>query len=148
MMHPAALPRRMTSPADAVRRLFEGFFNGRDLAGARTYFTEDFLDRSDGVVGRPGPEGPRRFMEQWLAAFPDVQMRIDDLLVDGDRVAVRWSMRARHLGPWDGFPATGREVRAGGINLYRVREGRICELWSSFDREGLRRQIALASMYA
>jgi predicted ester cyclase len=61
--------------------------------------------------------------------------------VDGDLVATSFTDRGTHRGELLGLPATGREVTVRGINIERVRDGRIVETWHVEDIAGLMAQV-------
>ena len=60
------------------------------------------------------------------AAFPHYEMMVEDLLAEGDKVAVRFTMRATHQGDFMGIPATGRQVNVPGIIIYRIADQQDC----------------------
>jgi steroid delta-isomerase-like uncharacterized protein len=75
------------------------------------------------------------------AAFPDLQVRIEDQLADGDRVATRWTAEGTHRGAYGGLPPTGRRVAVSAIHIHRVEGDRLAELWEEIDLLGLLRQL-------
>ena len=80
-----------------------------------------------------------------MQAFPDGVWTIADLVAEGDRVAVRWSFQGTQLGELAAFglPATGNRVSFSGINLYRITDGLITEIWEGYDRLPLLQQLGL-----
>src|SRR5918993_965610 len=81
----------------------------------------------------PGPEGMKQALTYYRTAFPELQATLDDILADGDRVAVRWSARDTHLGDWLGIPPTGHHFTMSGITIYRIAEGKAVEGWNSIE---------------
>ena len=79
------------------------------------------------------------------AAFPRYEIAIDDVLSDGDKVAVRGTFRGTHRGLFAAIEPTGREVSAGLIIIYRINNGRIVEHWMQFDLFGLIQQLQAAA---
>ena len=75
------------------------------------------------------------------AAFPDLHFTIEDVLVDGNRVALRWSSLGTHQAEFLGRHPTGHKVASGGIDIYRIEDGRIAETWSYWDVIGVLRQM-------
>jgi predicted ester cyclase len=73
--------------------------------------------------------------------FPDVRNTIEDLIVEGDKVVVRWRAQATHQGEYMGIPPTGNRVDFTGIAIYRIEGGKIAESWAVSDRLGLMRQL-------
>jgi predicted ester cyclase len=86
-------------------------------------------------------EAARQEAADFRRGFPDVRSTIEDLIVEGDMVAARWSSRATHLGEYAGVAPTGKEVEFMGISVYRIEGGRIAESWTEEDELGLMRQI-------
>jgi len=74
-------------------------------------------------------------------AFPDLHITLDDVIAAGDRVAARWTATGTHRGDFAGISATGRSVRWGGIDFYRLDEGMIVEWWRNDDFIGLLHQL-------
>ena len=70
--------------------------------------------------------------------------RIDDQVSEGDKVVTRWTFTGRHEGELFGIPATGMDVEFAGIDIHRIREGRIVEEWTTWDALGLVRQLGAA----
>jgi predicted ester cyclase len=64
-------------------------------------------------------------------AFPDARYTVDAVLADGDLVSGRWTMTGTQTGPLPdfGLAPTGRPVRMHGMEIFRVRDGRLAELW-------------------
>ena len=75
-------------------------------------------------------------------AMPDVDVTIDELTVDGDRAAVATTIRSTHTGELFGLRATGRRVEVVGVDLVRVRDGKIVEDRGLTDTAGLMRQLS------
>jgi hypothetical protein len=61
----------------------------------------------------------------------------DDVITSGDRVVVRWTLRGVHVGPFLDVAPTGRRVELTGIDIFRLVDGRIAELWQAYDRFGV-----------
>ncbi|MCU4748959.1 MULTISPECIES: ester cyclase [Streptomyces] len=71
------------------------------------------------------------------AAFPDLTTTIDDILLDGDRAAIRWHSTGCHENPFLGVPATGRRVRVAGATFARFEGDRIAEEYVTWDPRAL-----------
>ncbi|MFG1748714.1 ester cyclase [Streptosporangium sandarakinum] len=105
----------MTDDAKVLaHRMYEAF-NTRDVAAAKTIFSADFVSHPLGTVGIES------VMKAWAgmhATFPGLRILVEDMLSDGDGVAVRTTL---HGTPADKPPAM--------MEFFRVRDGRIAELW-------------------
>jgi steroid delta-isomerase-like uncharacterized protein len=120
-----------------IRRRVEEIWNQGDVAIADELIADDYL--SDGrTIGR---EGYKQFVAGVRAAFPDLRFTLDDLVAEGDRVAVRYTARGTHSGAFMGIPPTGKQVTFTGIDLFRIAHGRMAEEWLMFDQLGLLRQL-------
>ncbi len=64
-----------------------------------------------------GQEGLRQFVTMYRAAFPDLRFTIEDQLVEGDKIATRWTARGTHRGALQGIPPTGKAVNVTGITI-------------------------------
>jgi predicted ester cyclase len=75
------------------------------------------------------------------AAFPRYEFLEEDMIAEGDRVAVRGTSRGTHEGEFFGIEPTGRQVEISGIIIYRIEGGRIAEHWMQVDVMGLMQQL-------
>jgi predicted ester cyclase len=65
-------------------------------------------------------------------AHPDLRFTIDDLVAEGDRVAIRWTLRSTNTGPMLGRPPTGQPVELAAIVIFRIVDGGIAERWAGW----------------
>jgi predicted ester cyclase len=98
--------------------------------------------------GHPPPGFHAGNLEQYklasqagFAAFSDIRLVLDDLLVDGDKAIKRWTITVKHTGELMGVPPTGKEITFSGINIFRIEDGKIVECWSQSDVLGMWQQI-------
>jgi steroid delta-isomerase-like uncharacterized protein len=87
--------------------------------------------------------GMGEFLQAMRSAFPDWRVEVVEMVVDGDRVAVRWTGRVTHEGSFHGIPPTGRRIIVSGINMYRVENGKIAEEWEQTDSLGMLQQLGV-----
>ncbi len=78
------------------------------------------------------------------AAFPRYKLIADDMIAEGDKVAVHARFEGTHQGELMGIPPTGKEVSVPFIITYRIAEGKIVQHWMSFDRMALMEQLGVA----
>jgi steroid delta-isomerase-like uncharacterized protein len=93
-----------------------------------------------------GPEGFKAFHAAYCNAFPDVRVRLDHIIAEGDTVAARWTASATHKGDGLGFPATGKPSHFTGMTFVRVERGRLVEGWNSFDQLGMLQQLGVVNL--
>lgn len=111
-------------------------------------FVREYLEA---LSGKPkSPDLVARFVtdaalaehiHQAEAAFPSYEIEVQDIIADDDRVAVRGTFRGVHRGTFAGIPATGRDVSAGLMIIYRIAGDRIVEHWMQFDGAALMTQL-------
>jgi steroid delta-isomerase-like uncharacterized protein len=128
----------------ALVRRYVDSWNRNDLAALDEIVAEDVIDHG-AYAGQPaGREGYRDFYRYWQRCFPGFQCTLQDLVAEGDRVAMRWTFSGRHLGDYEGVPPTGREVTFTANSIVRIAGGLIVEEWIVFDQHGLLRQLGAA----
>ena len=88
-----------------------------------------------------GPQGVKENFNQYREAFEGAHITVRDQIGEGDSVATRWEGRGRHTGEIMGIPPTGKDVVVDGINLTRLKDGKIVEEWSNWDTLGMLQQI-------
>ena len=77
-------------------------------------------------------------------AFPDVHFTIDDMVAEGDKVAVRWTMTGTHKGEFMGRPPTNKKVTGWGITIDRIVGGKYVESWVRYDNLSMMQQLGVA----
>jgi predicted ester cyclase len=88
-----------------------------------------------------GIEGLKRAAEGFRSGFPDRRLLVEDIICEGDKVAVRVKQQGTHQGIFQGINPTGKKVNVPAIAFFRVANGKISEEWLSNDRLGLLQQI-------
>ena len=89
------------------------------------------------------PPSLKVWFETALVAFPDVHFTLHDQIAEGDKVVSRWSYVATNTGPFLGRPATGRVVSDKGIDIFRIENGKIVEMWVAQDSLGLLQNLGV-----
>jgi predicted ester cyclase len=136
-----------------VARFVEVCQNQHDLAAADAMFHPEFVNHYM-PEGRPLPattrpaEGFQRYYAQFLAAFPDATMRIEEQIAERDLVVTRKTFRGTHLGEAWGLAPTGNRVQVEFIDIFRLRDGQLAEHWHHFDWGELRAQMRAAPTQA
>jgi predicted ester cyclase len=92
-----------------------------------------------------GVKAFEHFHALFLKGFPNVKVEVLDLLADGDKLACRCVVRARHEGEWMGISATNKDVEFTGICIAYVKNGKMIEGWNSFDFLSLYSQLGVLS---
>ncbi len=127
-----------------VRRLVQEGVNANQPEMLESVIARDVRVHPGTPGAAPDTEGLEELgvaFGRFHAAFPDLHIALDDVIAAGDRVAARWTATGTHRGELAGIPATGRAVRWGGIDVYRLDDGMIVEWWRNDDFVGLLHQL-------
>ncbi len=79
----------------------------------------------------------------WREAYPDFHFNLDDIVIDGDRAALRLTFTGTHLGEGFGGAATGNRVTVSEMLICRLKDDKIVEMWEEYDELGMRQQLGL-----
>jgi predicted ester cyclase len=100
-----------TRNKDLVLRIYEELWNQGRLEIANEIFAE--------------PAGVQKFVKEFLAAIPDLQHMVVDLIAEGDQVAARFTAKGTHTGPWRQHAPKGNAIEYSGVTLVRIERGKI-----------------------
>ncbi len=126
-----------------LRRFFEEVWNEGNLDAIDEIFSPNFTAHTAQPGTPPDREGVKQFVIAYRSAFPDVQLRVEDQVAEGDKVVTRFSSHGTHQGELMGIPATGKEINITGIGFHRVEGGQIVDGWTEFDRMGMMQQLGV-----
>jgi predicted ester cyclase len=118
------------SLADLSRRLYDEVWNGRYEAAAEL-FHPDFTHAA--APGLRGPEAKLAAIRRYRTALPDLHVKIEDMVVQDDQVAVRASMSGTDTGGFAGRPPTGRVLQAWAVDFLGFRDHQIITDWTGAD---------------
>jgi predicted ester cyclase len=127
----------------AVVRRIEEAWDADQLDALDPLFEPGFVQHN-GVPGLPpGLEGAKAAHNMSRQAFPDRRTRIEDIVAEGDEVAVRMRMTGTNQGglPWFGIPANGKSLDIEWISIYRLANGKVVEHRAVMDLMGLMQQL-------
>ena len=83
----------------------------------------------------------KRIIKGNMAAFPDYNHTVEDVIAQGDKVIARVTNRGTHKGIFDGIPPTGKEIEFSVISITRFVDGKVVEMWAEFDSLDLYQQL-------
>jgi predicted ester cyclase len=131
-----------------VRRAYLDGMNRKDMRVIRECFAPDYVNYFPAGQGEVrGIDDFTRVLGEFLDAFSELVFTVEDVLGDGEKVALRWSATGIHTGDYRGIPptvvvpATGRPVSFGATDIYRVVGGRVVEEWNTLDGFDILRQL-------
>ena len=119
-----------------------------EIFGGGNYDLADDVGRADAVGHDPalpepvkGPEGLKEAARGYRAAFPDLELTVENAIAEGDLVTIRWTARGTHKGDLFGIAPTGKQATVTGITIDRYAGGKIAESWTNWDTLGLLQQL-------
>lgn len=127
----------------AARAFIEKGLNQKDLSAFETYFSPGLTDHALPPGLPAGLEGRKIFASALLAAFPDLQVDVNDLIAEGEKLVTRYSVRGTHKGELMGIPPTGKEISITGTAIDRFENGQSIEHWEIIDQLGLMQQLGV-----
>src|SRR3712207_732074 len=111
------------------------------MDGAMSLVADDFRDHEEFPGISSDRDGVRQFFEMMRSAFPDFRIDVEDMLVEGDKVAVRMQMSWTHQGEFLGMPGSGQRFSTTGIDIIRVVDGKAVEHWGATDTLAMMQQL-------
>ena len=124
---------------EIVRRLHEDLLSNGKLDLLGEIIADDYV----GADGRVGISPFLETIRDLRVGFPDILWTVDDLVAEGDLVAVRWTWEGTHTGTMRLFPSTGKRVTNAGYAIYQFRDDKIVRVWMLTDRLGFVQQIGV-----
>jgi steroid delta-isomerase-like uncharacterized protein len=127
--------------AATARRFYELISSG-DIDGFGEMLAEDFVEHEETPGLAPTKEGVLQFFRMNRAAFPDMRMDPQDILVSGDKVVSRIRLTGTHEGEFMGIPASGRSIDVQLIDITRFGDdGLAHEHWGVIDSMAMMQQL-------
>ena len=133
-------PPALQQNKELARRYFEGWANRGDPLVADALIATNVVLRNPPHVVQ-GLATYKQGMAAFHAAFPDLRFTIEEEIAEGNSIAVRWTMRATHLGEYQGRAPTGKKVTVTGISIFQIADGKIQDIAVNMDRLGQFEQL-------
>jgi steroid delta-isomerase-like uncharacterized protein len=124
-----------------VRCYYEQVFNQRRINLLNQLAVEDYVEHDPFPGQGNGRADLTARVQAILAAFTPLQFRLEHLIAENDQVIAHWSQDGTHSGVFMGIPATGRQYTITGIDIHKLRDGRMAEHWHVVDLYGLLQQL-------
>lgn len=129
-----------------LRHALDEIWNKGNLAVADELAHPDFVARSNtlGLAESNSLAQLKQSVALYRAAFPDLNVTLDEMVAEGEQVAVRFTASGTHLGPLLGIPPTGKRATVANITIYHMRDGRIMDQRGLTDTLGLLQHLGVA----
>jgi steroid delta-isomerase-like uncharacterized protein len=125
-----------------VRRFFEEGPSKGNLSIADELLSPDFAMHTP-LPASPGIKGINEVIITCRAAFEHLNVTIEDMIAEGDKVTARFTAHGTHKGDFMGLQATGKPITMTGIEIFRIKDGKIIELWGEANLLGLMQQLGI-----
>jgi predicted ester cyclase len=124
-----------------LRRVYEEVFNKGNLAVIPELIDKNFV--FDSPFGKyNGLDGFKQMITLTRAAFPDIQFKVDDMVAEGDKIAVRLSIRGTFKGKFGDYEPTGKQINVTAAYFYRFKDGKEMEV-TPVDPQALGRALGI-----
>jgi steroid delta-isomerase-like uncharacterized protein len=134
-----------TKNVQITKKFFEEVFNKGDISAADKYVANDINDHDPFKGVSPNLEGFKEGLSRMRSAFPDLNLKIDDIIASNDKVVVRTTATGTQKGEFMGKPATGKKISMEGIDILRLTDGKIVEHWGVEDNLAMMQQLGIIS---
>jgi steroid delta-isomerase-like uncharacterized protein len=126
-----------------VRRFWDVWEQGNiDLVDE--VLASNYVNHTPATPEQPtGPEGVKAVVSMFRSAMPDLRVVVEDMIAEGDKVAVRYTLEGTHEGELFGVPPTGQRLSIKSIAVERVSDGKIREHWRVTDSLGMMHQLGV-----
>lgn len=125
----------------SIQRLYD-LINSGDIDGFGQQVADDFVEHDETPGFPPTKAGVVQYFKMLRAAFPDLQMTVDDVIASGDKAVARVRVSGTHKGEFMGMPATGKSAVVNLIDITRFGDdGLAHEHWGVVDQLALMQQL-------
>lgn len=132
---------------ELVRRTLDEAFSKGNVDVLDEVLADGFVAHAPAEPGHgPETQDRERLKEEIRRnreVFPDLTFTVEELVAEGNTVAVRWSMQGTHEGALPDLDPTGEEVTVRGMNFMHVEDGKIVEDWVLWDSLGMMQQLGI-----
>jgi steroid delta-isomerase-like uncharacterized protein len=120
---------------------FEHAFRAADQATIDELCDPELVDHNPAPGHEPTLAGFKQKVAGFKAIFPDLQEDLQDIIASGGTVATRWVVTGSLQQEFMGIPASGQTIRIEGMNFYRLKDGRVTDIWTQFDGVTMMQQL-------
>ena len=114
-----------------------------DLNTVNQVIAPNWVNHDPSMPPLQGYEGFKQLTMAFRSAFPGFHTEIEDILAEGDKVAVRMHFRGTNSGSFQGMPPTGKTVEFTATGIFRVVDGKVTDNWVNLDMLGLLQQLGV-----
>lgn len=132
--------RPMEANKEVVHRYYEDVLNGGKVALLDELAVPDYAEH-DPLPGQgTGLEGLKDRVRMLLTGLSP-HFTVEEIVAEGEKVVVRWTNSGTHVGEFFGIPATGKSFQIAGIDIHRLKDGKLAEHWHVVDTFAMLQQL-------
>ncbi|HEV7349923.1 ester cyclase [Telluribacter sp.] len=124
-----------------AQKKFGEAVNSGNLEELRKVVAPNAVDHDPAPGQAYGPEGYIGLFSKMRSAFPDMNIQVDQMVADEDKVAIAYTLTGTHQGDYKGIAGTGQMISIRGVQIGRFENGQLVERWGSSDELGIMKQI-------
>jgi len=128
---------------EVTRRFCAEVWGEGNFALADELIAPDLVEHTPFPAPAPGLEGHKQVLAMFRTAFPDLKLTVDDVIAEGNMTYLNWHGDGTHTGDLMGIPATGKTVHVTGMDVLKLKKGKIIERWAEVDRLALMMQLGV-----
>jgi predicted ester cyclase len=136
-------PSRPESPNQIAAWVVEDVWNKGDYRLVGQMFRPQVILHYRGRDFPLTPASAVQTVQTWRDGFPDFHFKLEDRIVQGNKIVLRIPFTGTHLGKFWGLEPTGKKIDVTETLILRIEEGKIAEMWEDYDEYGMRIQLGL-----
>ncbi len=130
----------MPTNKDLVKLFCDQLWHDHNLDVIDQVFHEDAIIHSPFNI-KQGSITMHQAAKKWLESFPDLEIQIQDLIAEGDKVVARWTAYGTHMGSFFETTPTHKEVTFAGVTTFEFKNDKVAEYWALVDMNAILAQL-------
>jgi steroid delta-isomerase-like uncharacterized protein len=132
----------MSEGRAVIRRLYNEVWNKRNVAAISEIISPSHgLNEPDAYDTGIGPDAYRGTVARFLHGLPDLTFNVLDVISEGNKYVVVWTINGTHKGEFYGVPATNKKLSLEGVTIHQIKNGKIFDSYVNWDELSMMRQV-------
>jgi len=124
-----------------LRRYIKEVWDEQNPAAVDEFLAPDYKRHRSPTIEPLTRDDQKQLLTKFRAAFPDIQLTVEEIIAEDDRVAFRSTIRATHQNEFLGIAPTGKKVTVGLVDVIHIENGKFVEQWGGPDLLDLVQQL-------
>jgi len=108
-------------------------WNGGPLSLFDEILSPEYVMHGVDAIDIIGIEAYKEYVTSTRTSFPDFNVTIDELIIKGDKVVMRWTITGTNTGPFGDLPSTGKKFKVSGVTIGHYVDGKARETWMFYN---------------